>query len=124
MSDALDNKKAEMVFSLDGERYYDDADYIEGEIDDETQTIYVGQKEVKTHSLYISIDNLIEEMKDSAYQDADEFAEDYLNDIKEHKENIEKLILEYMDKNVSQPTFWSVKGVKEISVAEFKALYC
>ena len=38
---------------------------------------------------------------------------------KEHQNNIEKIILDYLDKNIEQPTFYLIENVKEITPEEF-----
>lgn len=41
-----------------------------------------------------------------------------------HESELEKLILEYMDKNLAQPNFFDAVNIQEISVEEFKNLFC
>ena len=116
------------VFSSNGEEYNDDADYIKDNIENDTETIYVADKIEKTHSAYLNIDNLLESMADRAWDDANELAESYcdtLNKIdKDHKKNIEKLIIDYMNKHISQPSFYHVDNVRKISVEQFKKEHC
>lgn len=112
----------ELAYSLDESLYedYDSIfDQIEGE-DGNREFVYVGEKIKQTHSNFLDIDSLFESMGKQAYEVGDEWSEDYLdNELKEHKVNLEKIILEYMDKNITQPNFFLIKNVKKITVEEF-----
>ena len=60
-------------------------------------------------------------MKEQAYEIADEYAEDYLNDLTTEKaKELESLILDWLNKNIKQPNFFSVKNEKEITIKEFR----
>ena len=103
----------QLVFSLDGNMFYENIDDIINEIS-VNNTIYIGEKVEKYHKDFINIDYIIEQMKELAY-DISNYSEDYLEDITiEHKNNIEKIILEYMNKHINQPKFYEVINIKEV----------
>jgi len=122
------SQNREKVFSIFGDTFYDDVDYIKDclEKDGSIKTVYVGSKTKKKHSDYLDIEDCLEGMVNQAYDDGDEWAENYCDTLnklsKEHKEKMETLLLEYMDKNIEQPSFFIVEDAKEISVDEFREL--
>lgn len=115
----------EYAFSLNNEDFNIDKDSI---LDNfyigNHKIVYVGEQQKKTHKDFINVDSLIEKMQEDANFES-EYADGYLEDFtKEHEENLEKLILEYMDKNLAQPNFYEVINIQEISIAEFEKLFC
>lgn len=111
------------AFSLTEDRFYEDIEDIEEELD-EYEIIYVGEKVIKSHKDFININMFIEDVQVRAADDS-EYPEDYLEDItKVHANNIESLILEYMNKHIDQPRFYDVIHIREISVEEFKNTFC
>lgn len=128
------DKQIDYVFSTDEEYYYDDVDYIlecvedlenDEKDNDINITIYVAEKVERKHKEFIDVDSLIERMQELSYDVGGEFSESYLEDItKEQKVDMEKVILEYFNENIRQPSFFTVKNVKEIDVEEFKKLFC
>lgn len=111
------------AYSLDEENFHSKdyvADMIEDSEKDEVDCIYVGECIYKKHEDYIDADDIIEMAKDRAYEDT-EYAEVYLDDItKEKEEELNKLIIDWFNNNAEQPTFFTVKNVKKITVDEFK----
>ncbi|NQY22802.1 MAG: hypothetical protein HRT41_02130 [Campylobacteraceae bacterium] len=110
-----------LAYSLDGETYYE-REHIEYELESygESDIVYVGEQIKQKHSDFIGIDDLIEKMKENAHEVSPDFSDDYLGDMtKEHQNNIEKIILDYLDKNIEQPTFYLIENVKEITPEEF-----
>lgn len=111
------------AFSLNGEDYETDPESIKGKVDGQT-VVYVGEQKRSLHKDFINIDSLIENMQETANFES-EYADDYLEDFtKEHESELEKLILEYMDKHLSQPNFYEAVNIQEISIEEFKKLFC
>ena len=118
----IDSNK-QYAFSLDGEKFETDSEIIMDQIK-EHKIIYVGEQKRPHHKDFIKIDSLIENMQEAATFES-EYADDYLEDFtEEHESELEKLILEYMDKNLSQPNFYEAVNIQEISVEEFKKLFC
>lgn len=118
----IDNNK-QYAFSLDGEKFEIDSEVIMDKIK-EHKIIYVAEQKRALHKDFINIDSLIENMQEAANFES-EYADDYLEDFKEeHESELEKLILEYMDKNLAQPNFYEAVNIQEISVEEFKKLFC
>lgn len=109
-----------LIFSLDGDIFYENIDDVIDEIS-MNKTIYVGEKVKKYHKDFIDINNidyLIEQMQESASNFSD-YSEDYLDDITtEHKNNIKKIILEYMDKHIDQPKFYEVINIRKFYICK------
>ncbi|MEL0625045.1 hypothetical protein V6238_18375 [Marinomonas arenicola] len=84
----------------------------ESDIGDEI-TILVGMSEPKAHSDFVSIDDLIDGAQQRAYEYAPEHADDYLDDIdKEKRKELEKIVINWLNKNTEQPSFWGVGQTK------------
>lgn len=105
----------EKVFSLDGYTFYENINDIIDDLDT-TNVIYIGEKVEKYHKDFINISYLIETMQESACDSSGDY-EGYLEDITiEHKNNIEKIILEYMNKYIDQPKFYDTINIKKFHV--------
>ena len=105
----------EKVYSIDGENFKS-WEEIEEEIKNkDIKEIYEGEKVQKKHFDYIDGDDIIEMMTNRAYDDFDDFAENYCKELEEpeHKKEIEKLILNYLNKNVKQPDFFEVENIRK-----------
>lgn len=112
------------VFNVN-DYWTDDVDYIEHYLEElefsPEDTIEIGERVPVLHKDLFRLRYLIEEMQENAYEMADEYAEDYMSDLSREKaEELGTLILDYLDKNVEQPNFFTVKGEKEITVQEFR----
>ena len=112
------------VFNVN-DTWTDDVDYVEHFTEElefsPEDTIEVGECVPVLHKDIFNLRYLIEEMQDAAYEIADEYAEDYLKDLTTEKaKELEDLILQWLNKNVQQPNFFTVKNEKEISVQEFR----
>lgn len=107
----------EDFFSLD-----EILDKLEDEDGDDATHVYKGTCVHYKHSDFFSADDIIEEMTDRAYQEGDDFSDNYCSELelKEHKEKLTKIVLEYLDANVAQPSFYTVKDVVKMTVEEFK----
>lgn len=111
------------VFSLNGEDYECDTDYIKENIANHN-IVYVAKREDREHKHFIDVKTMLTDMQERADGES-EWADDYLIDAnKEHIKNIEELILGYMNENLTQPGFFTVENVQKISVAEFRKLFC
>ena len=113
------------AYSLDEETYYSEdcvADMLENGENNEASCICVGEKVQFTHKNFIFASDVLFEAKERAYNEMGEWCEGYLDSIpKEKLEQLNELILKYFDENVEQPTFFTVKNVKKITVEEFKS---
>ena len=119
-SDKLELEK--LVFSTNQENYSDDIDWIlyQFEEDTEIDSVYVAERVTVTHKDIFNINHLIDNLEDSAYELCDEWSDNYLKDLTtDKKKEFEDLILNWMDKNLSQPNWFTVKKEKEISKGEF-----
>ena len=112
------------VYSLDEEEYhdYDDIqDMIDESIEEYPATIYKAQKKEYSHNDFICLYDLIDNMKDKANDIAGEWAESYLNDLnKDKKIELEKLIINWLDNNISKPSFFTVEKQITLTYEEFK----
>ena len=113
------------AYSLDEERYYSAdcvADILENGGNNEEACIYVGEKVQFAHKDFIFATDVLWEAKERAYNEVGEWCEGYLDSIpKEKLEQLNELVLKWFDENVKQPTYFTVKNVKKITVEEFKS---
>lgn len=105
--------------------WYDDIDYVEHFLDEQQfspeDTIEIGEKVPVHHEDIFDLRDMIEEMENQAYEIAGEYSEDYLTDLTVEKaDELETLILNWLNTNTKQPNFFTVKGEKEITVQEFR----
>lgn len=114
------------VYSLDNERYYDDIEEILELIEEDykgenPKYIYEADKVKVTHKDYINVVSLLENMKDSAYEDYEEGSYSYLEDEKDiwEIECLEALVIDYMDKNFKQPTWYRVENIKKVVLNDY-----
>ncbi len=117
-------KTIDYVFNIN-DYWYDDVDYVEHFLDEHEfsleDTIEIGEKVPVHHRDIFNLSYLIEEMQDCAYEIADEYSEDYLTDLTTEKAGeLGSLILNWLNTNVNQPNFCTVKGEKEITAQEFR----
>ena len=114
------------VYSLDNESYYDDIEEIlelieEDYEDEKPKYIYEADKVIVTHKDYINVDSLLEDMKDRVYEDYEEGSYGYLENEKDIQkiECLEALIIDYMDKNFKQPTWYRVENIKKVVLNDY-----
>jgi len=113
----------EKVFSLD-ETAYHDYDEIVAIMKDEGERdfIFMGNKIPQKHSYFLSVSCLIEDMQDRACE-LGEWAEGYLDDVtKEQKEELNNLVLDWFNKNITEPSFFLVENIEKITLEKFKQL--
>lgn len=76
---------------------------------------YVGQ--VKIPSVNISIDDLIDQMQESAEADGGEFSEGYLSDMTEvDKKDLEKVIVEWFIEKGYSPHWFIIENAQKVLV--------
>lgn len=79
--------------------------------------MYAGTLEPKKFTDYLCVDSILDQMREWAYDDVNEFADDYLNDVtQEQKDEIKQLISDWATKHNISPNFFSVGNVVEILV--------
>lgn len=116
--------KIDYVFNIN-DTWTEDVDYVEHYINElefsPEDTIEIGERVTVLHKDIFNLRDLIEDMQDHAYEMGDEYAEDYLKDLTYSKaEELEDLILLWLNKNINQPNFFNVKNEKEITIKEFR----
>lgn len=111
----------EVCYSHNNEVFNEDFQIV---LDEFADTAEVGQavtywqgKPVRfKHANFLCIDQLIENMQGSAWDESPEgFGEDYLDDLSDEKKaELNTLILSFLDANAAQPTFYSVIDIEQI----------
>lgn len=77
----------------------------------EDVTIYRGERTEYTHTDFADFvgENIQELFQEAAWDEASEYADDYLGDMTpDHRNELTKLVVDFLDKNCAQPTFWTV----------------
>jgi hypothetical protein len=83
----------------------------------------IGKTEYYRHTDFIDTEILIENAKDNAYHLVDDVSDDYLEDItKQHIEELNELICDYLNKHIEEPEFFRVVDINKISVDEFREI--
>lgn len=112
----------ELVYSFNEEAYYDIDDIIEMvEIDKipKDRFIYVAEQVKYYHKDFIPLIDFQDILQDLAYDEVSEWCEGYVEDLtKEKEEALKNLIIEWFDKNIEQPRFFTVKNVRKIMLEE------
>ena len=112
------------AFSFNEEDYVNSVEEIIDNLEGDEKYVYIGKTIKQNHKNFLDVDYLLEQMSDQAYDIGSEWTEDYLEGIdKNHKDNIEKMILEYMDKHIAQPNFYLIGEVEKVTVEEFRKRY-
>lgn len=111
-------------YSIDGELFKSAAEIMNDIRDNNSiEKIVKGKNVFYDHSCFLHVDMLLENMRCNAEDVTGEnMADDYCDELeqKEHEDNLTKIILEYLNANVEQPTFFGIGDVSIISVEEFK----
>lgn len=121
MSNTKNTDKEEKVYSLNSEEF-EDYDAIISQLEDEylpgeKVTIYEGTAKNYSHSDFFDIYKLISAMQEKAYDEVGDYAEEYFDDITPKKiEKFNKLIVNWLNKNIKEPKFCSVENIKEIEI--------
>jgi hypothetical protein len=96
-----------------------EAEYYVYEADDDRDFIYVGQ----TKEVIVSINTnwLLDQLGEQAYEQAGEYAEDYLYDVsREHEsileERLNDVLYAWMEEFNYKPNFWTVENVQKVLV--------
>ena len=112
----------DLVYSFNEEAYYDMDDIIEMvEIDKipKDRFVYVAEKVKYYHKDFIPLIDFQDELQSLAYDEVSEWCEGYVDDLtKEKVEALNQVIIEWFDKNIEQPRFFTVKNVRKIMLEE------
>lgn len=119
----IENKK-DYVFNIN-DYWTNDVDYVEHFLEEleynSTDKIEIGESVPILHRDIFDLRDIIERMQDQAYELADEYSEGYLGDLTTEKaEELQSLILNWLNINVNHPNFFNIKNEKEITVQEFR----
>ena len=87
--------------------------------DDRYEVAYIG--ECVWYKPHVDADNVIEAVQDEAYDQAGDFAIDYLDDVtKEHRDKLESLLTGifniWAEDYGYKPSFFTVENVKEVRI--------
>jgi len=113
------------VYSRDEERFDDDMHEVLVSMDEDDclepgATLYEADKvEYKASAFFRGgVDDIIEEIQNQAWEEADEFAESFASNIPQEKlAELEKLICDWLDANVPV-NFFTVRNVRPVEVTE------
>jgi hypothetical protein len=114
-------KDGYIVFSTNGEFFDTEFDCVCDEVEDlredgEIVSIWVGELDEVNHRDYINAHYIVEQMADAAYDDLDDFTEGYLDDVTmKQLDELEEVISNWFDENVSKPSFFRVRNMREVS---------
>ena len=83
--------------------------------------IYVGQ--TKAIILGVNVDRIIEDVGENAYDQAGEYAEDYLSNVTVQdgsilEERLNNVLLAWMKEFKYEPKFWTVENVESVEVSK------
>lgn len=116
----------EKSYSLNGEDFHD-IEYVNDFLEDDMESVFVGDTIKVTHKRFTDCLDVIDMLSNEVYENFSEYSDVYISELEEkgknHSKNINKLIEEYLNKNVNQPTFYNIEDIKEISVNEFLNMY-
>ena len=109
------------VWSRDEEQFYDLGDFLDMALDDlePGHVVYRGIQVMRDAAYFVRrpSDLLAEEMQERAWDEADEFAEDWPNLPDAKWAELDALVTDWLNKNVPV-TFWTVRDVKPVTVTE------
>jgi len=115
--------KSKTVYSCDGEEVFTECwENILNELSDRHPngsivSILKGVSVPAAHQQFIFASEIIESMRERAFEGFDDLAGTYLNNInKPHVDQLQQLLIDWFDKNAEQPTFYNVKNIKEIEI--------
>lgn len=114
----------EYVYSLDNE-YFCDIDEIisivESDSTDEeisSLTVYQGEKQSIPISYFVDGQSILEQISQGIYDEFNDYSDDYCDQIhnipKEKLKEFEDTVVNFLQKEVGEPPFFSVKNITEI----------
>lgn len=118
-----DTPQPETVYSLDGENFrFDDINEalaeleVEGDLVD-GHMIEAGTPTRHEASEFFRIDDLIDGLRDRAYEEAGEWADDFPDLSKDQRAELESIISNWLDRSI-KVTFWTVNGAKPFEITQ------
>ncbi|MCU7836495.1 MAG: hypothetical protein KZQ83_14755 [gamma proteobacterium symbiont of Taylorina sp.] len=119
--------QSKTVYSCNGEDNFTDCwEDIQHELSENNPvgsivSVSKGISVLKLHQDFIYAGEIIDSMKERAYEEFDDYADGYLEDIKESdREQLKQLIITWFNNNAKQPTFYNVKDIEDIEEIEVK----
>lgn len=113
--------ESEKCYSTDEEVYHKDYEAVLEHFAEcaeigEKVSYFEGEVVQGDHSSYLtSCWSLIENMQETASEEAGEFSDGYLEDLSQEKqEELRLQVLDWLEKNAKQPNFFGVKNVQAI----------
>ena len=109
-----------MAYSVDGWWYFD-FDEVEQilkyEFGPGEHVVYCGIRHRAKHSDFIFVNNILDQIKESAWNEHEEFAEGYLENLKSSDmAELGEIIADFLTERTGEPSFYSVYGIKRIRV--------
>lgn len=114
------SEEKDYCYSVSGEQFGDDWNEILDELDINDDllvgaTYYRGVKKQHKPSYFFNIDAIIEGANERAYEEGGDFADDGVNCTPELQEELERIIHEWADKNLSV-NFWNVVDIEKLTI--------
>ena len=112
---------AEMVYSRDGETYYEPGDFIDvyGDELEPGEVVHEGERVTKPAGAYLGgsvVDRIVEDMSENAFEEVGECIPDDWPSVDQKKcDELQKLVSDWLDTNVPVP-FWSVRNARELTL--------
>lgn len=92
--------------------------------DDEKDQDFIWVGQTKNISLGVNVDRIIEDLSEEAYDQAGEYAEDYLTTVESShqkvlEERLNEVLVTWMKELKYEPNFWTVTNVEKIDVSKY-----
>lgn len=112
------------VYSLN-EQDFNDLESIEHSIDSDYEPgeithVYRATPVRYTHKDFIDGQMITEDIANSACEEGGEYSEDYCSEVENHSKQMAELVSIYLDNNVSQPNFYTVKDIEKIKITDIQ----
>jgi hypothetical protein len=106
-------------YSTNGENYYlyDDGDFLCSGVE-VGDTIYEATVVSYVSTDFIDAESIVEEIGDSAFGEAGEYAEGWPNLSKSDMVELQKIIGNFIDSKCKPPKFWTVENVRDRILTE------
>lgn len=104
------------------EQAIEEAIYYYKDNEEDQDFIWIGQ--TKNISLGVNVDRIIEDLGEEAYDEAGEYAEDYLSDVTLNHQSIledrlNKVLIAWTKEFKYEPNFWTVTNTEKIEVSQY-----
>lgn len=112
----------ELVYSLDEENFMEIDEFLDRieDEEDDIEFVYIASKKTFKHSDFIDASDIIERVCNRAYDEVDDISDVYISCVEEkkHTEELQKIIEDYFNKNISQPNFYRCENIKKVHISE------